>query len=493
MQPFTLPPARTLLKPLLVLVWLILCGLLIKRDILVPKIDTREALTLTQAKEEQYYGIWFQQKRIGSTVERYEPIDADRIQVRQEANLQVQFGAATEPIRMELNGELSTSMHLQSFVFRFTSAFYRMEASGRVQGAELHLTLNTGQNPTTKIIPLTAPPQLPLNRRAQLLHQLPNPGDKGTLTLFDPLSLTPRLSIVRYAGREKLELNRRIHNLFRFVETFDGTEVQYWLNDRGKTIKEISPGGFVLLAETASQAHQLTTPEDPLTSPVAIPATGRLPEAGAEQITYRLTLPANHALQLDGGRQQRTGDLLTIRRELPERAASNNQCHPNADLAPSRYLPADHVEITSQAGRIVGKETNPHKQARLLAEWVHRNIENRPVLGLADALTTLRTKRGDSNGHAALFAALARSLGIPATVAIGVALDQGTFSYRAWNEICLDHQWFSLDPSADQWPADLTHIRLLRGELIEQLQVALLLGKLNITVLDQSHGNPATH
>lgn len=149
---------------------------------------------------------------------------------------------------MELTGELSTAMHLQSFVLRFTSAFYRMEASGRVQDTTLHLTLNTGQNPTTKTIPLTEPPQLPLNRQTLLLQQLPNPGDKGSLTLFDPLSLSPRFSIVRYAGREKLEINHRIHNLFRFVETFDGTEVQYGLNDRGKTIKEISPGGFVLLA-----------------------------------------------------------------------------------------------------------------------------------------------------------------------------------------------------------------------------------------------------
>lgn len=83
------------------LVWLILCGLLVKRDILVPKIDTREALTLAQAKEEQYYGIWFQQKRIGYTVERYEPIGTDRIRVRQEANLQVQ--TAPPPSRFRWN------------------------------------------------------------------------------------------------------------------------------------------------------------------------------------------------------------------------------------------------------------------------------------------------------------------------------------------------------------------------------------------------------
>jgi len=487
LAPLTNP---TLAKTLVVVVWLVLCGLLVKRDILVPRIDSREALTLAQAKEEQHYGIWLQQKRIGITTERYEPLGNDRIRVRQTANLQMQIGAASEPIEMELTGELSSAMELRSFAFRFSSAFYRIEASGRVEDKTLHLSLNTGQAPTTRIIALTEPPQLPLNRRAQLLRQLPNPGDRGTITRFDPLTLTPKKAIVRYVGRDKLELNHHIHNLFRFVERSDSSEVQYWLNDRGKTIKEVSAGGFVLLAESEAQARQLVAPASPLTGRTAPPHQGPLPDGGAERISYRLDLPAGSGLQPDGGRQQLDGDRLTLRREQPGQQDAANRCGPGQYLAPSRNLPADHAEIKSLATEIVGSETDPRRQARLLAAWVHRNIERGPVLGLPDALTTLRNKRGDSNGHAALLAALARSRAIPAAVAIGVAFEQDRFTYQAWNEVCLEGQWFSLDASRDQWPTDLTHLRLLRGELVEQLKVALLLDTIQITVLDQSHDHP---
>jgi len=494
-----LPAALTnpfLAKTLVVMVWLVLCGLLVKRDILVPKIDNREALTLAQAKEEQYYGIWLQQKRIGTTIERYEPLENDRIRVRQTANFQVQIGGASEPIEMELTGELSAAMELQSFAFRFSSAFYRMEASGRVEEKTLHLTLNTGQVPTTRTIALTEPPQLPINRRAQLLRQLPNPGDRGTITRFDPLTLTPKKAIVRYAGRDKLEVNHRIHNLYRFVETSDSAEVQYWLNDRGKTIKEVSAGGFVLLAESEAQARQQAASAPSLTGQTAIPeipSQGLSPDGKSQWISYRLVLPANSGLQPDGGRQQLEGDRLTLRREQPGQGAGANRCGPDQFLAPSRFLPADHAEIRSLAATIVGNETNPRRQARLLATWVHGHIEPGPVLGIPDALTTLANRRGDSNGQAALLAALARSRAIPAAVAIGVAFEQNRFVYRAWNEVCLEGQWFSLDTIMDQWPADLTHLRLLRGELVEQLQVALLLDKIQLTVLDQSHDHPPAH
>lgn len=488
--PLTIP---FLAKTLVVVVWLVLCGLLIKRDLLVPRIDSREAQTLTQAKEEQYYGIWLQKKRIGTTIERYQPLDNGRIRVRQTANFQVQIGGASEPIEMELTGELTAAMELLSFAFRFSSAFYRMEASGRVEEKTLHLTLDSGQTPTTRTIALTEPPQLPLNRRAQLLRQLPNPDDRGTITRFDPLTLTPKKAIVRYAGRDKLEVNHRIHNLYRFVETSDSAEVQYWLNDRGKTIKEVSAGGFVLLAETEAQSRQLSAPSSPGTGQTAISSQGLLPDGRSQWISYRLVLPANSGLQADGGRQQLEGDRLTLRREQPGQGAGANRCGPDQYLAPSRSLPADHAEIRSLAATIVGNETDPRRQTRLLAAWVHRNIKHGPVLGIPNALTTLANRRGDSNGQAALLATLARSRAIPAAVAIGVAFEQDRFVYRAWNEVCLEGQWFSLDTVMDQWPADLTHLRLLRGELVEQLQVALLLDKIQITVLDQSHDHPPAH
>jgi transglutaminase-like putative cysteine protease len=131
--------------------------------------------------------------------------------------------------------------------------------------------------------------------------------------------------------------------------------------------------------------------------------------------------------------------------------------------------------------RIVGGETDPAVQVRLLAAWVYSSLEKRPVLGLPDALTTLHNKQGDCNEHASLFAALARSLAIPTSIATGVTLQNRAFYYHAWNEVCLDGRWYSLDTTTNQLPADIYHIRFGKGDLDQHLQIGALLGNLEIT------------
>ena len=104
-------------------------------------------------------------------------------------------------------------------------------------------------------------------------------------------------------------------------------------------------------------------------------------------------------------------------------------------------------------------------------------------MSIPDAVTTLHTRVGDCNEHAALFAALSRSVSIPARIAAGVTYHDGKFYYHAWNEICIDGKWISLDTTSNQFPADLTHIKFVEGETIEQVKIGALLGTLTIEIL----------
>ncbi len=221
-------------------------------------------------------------------------------------------------------------------------------------------------------------------------------------------------------------------------------------------------------------------------SAVAVPFTGDLPAPGAGDVTYRVTMPPDLDFELAGGRQTVEGDLLRVTLEqMPERTAlaGSGNCGPGRYLEPSRYVQADNGEIIAQAAAIVGPETDPAVRVRLLARWVHANLEKRPVIGLPDALTTLKSRKGDCSEHASLFAALARSLGIPTAIATGVTLQHDAFYYHAWNEVCLGGQWYSLDTTTDQLPADLYHIRFARGDIEQQLMIGGLLGNLEIEIV----------
>jgi hypothetical protein len=47
--------------------------------------------------------------------------------------------------------------------------------------------------------------------------------------------------------------------------------------------------------------------------------------------------------------------------------------------------------------------------------------------------------------------------------------------------------WITLDATLNQMPVDATHIKLLEGNLDRQVDVAGLIGKLKIRVLDYRH------
>ena len=118
---------------------------------------------------------------------------------------------------------------------------------------------------------------------------------------------------------------------------------------------------------------------------------------------------------------------------------------------------------------------------------MYNELEKRPVIGIPDALTTLKSRIGDCNEHASLYAALSRAAGIPTKIVAGVVFHKDAFYYHAWNEVCLSGQWISLDTTTGQLPADLSHIKFVEGELREQIQIGSLLGTLEIEPLSSSN------
>ncbi|RJX24231.1 MAG: transglutaminase domain-containing protein [Desulfobulbus sp.] len=474
-------------KIIVIATWLVLLGLLVTRDLFVPEIDSREVTLLQKSKEERFYGVWFEERRIGYVAETLRPQGEDFI-LDQEAHLLLNVLETTQPIDMQLQARLSSNLLLRDFTFRFTSPFSTMAAEGSAEGNLVTFRLDTGETVINDTITLPEPPLLSVNERAYLLTRLTQPGQKIKLPSFDPISLSGRESLITYHGQEKTLVRRRLQFLHHFTEHFAGMRTSFWLDESGRVVKEESPAGFQFIAEPEFRAKDITGSGSELLSAVAVPLRGPLPPENATMVTYRLTLPPDLDLDLPGGRQTLRGDLLTVTLDplpagIPEPAT--HDCTDTAHLSASRYIQANHPAIIELAREIVGDEPDQADRVRLLASWVFENLEKRPVIGLPDALTTLKSKMGDCNEHASLFAALARSLGIPTAIATGVTrLDEAMY-YHAWNEVCLGGRWYSLDTTTDQLPADLYHIRFGRGDLDQGLKIGGLLGKLRIEIIPQ--------
>jgi transglutaminase-like putative cysteine protease len=152
-------------------------------------------------------------------------------------------------------------------------------------------------------------------------------------------------------------------------------------------------------------------------------------------------------------------------------------------------LRATTPEIIAEARKAVAGVQGTRAQAERLTRHVNALLEKKPTVSLPSAREVLRTRVGDCNEHTALFVAMARALGIPARVAVGLAFVRGAFYYHAWPEVYLDGGpglalWLPVDPTFNEFPATATHVRFARGGLEKQASILPLIGRLQMSVLD---------
>ncbi|MGH8697703.1 MAG: transglutaminase domain-containing protein [Burkholderiales bacterium] len=155
-------------------------------------------------------------------------------------------------------------------------------------------------------------------------------------------------------------------------------------------------------------------------------------------------------------------------------------------LQPSLAVPSTDPRIGTLAASIVADKPTAREQAQAMLDWIGRNIRKEPA-DVFSALDVLTTGGAECQGHAYLFAALARASGIPTRVANGVvyAAELKGFVYHAWNESLIDGQWVAIDPMFGQLQADATHLKLLYGENLGDLApLAAWIGATRIEILE---------
>ncbi len=466
-----------------------LIGLLLKRDFFVETIDTREAMALERDQRVEYQSIYFKDQKIGYVEHHFIPQDDQTMLIRQHARMQLLISDTTHPIELDLEARLGSLNDLASFDFSFASPFYKMKAQGVVDNDTVTFELDTGDNIVRDSVVLNGPPRLSTSRRSYLLGQDISEGEKVKIPWFDPFSLTGKESIIEYRGREKILIQDRVYNLHRFTENFGGARLNSWLNDDGDVVKEESPAGFVFIKEPEFKAKSMPDPGEgqvDLLASVAVTVKGEMFDVSTMPAArYRLTLPEGVDFDLDSGRQQFKDRILTVTREdITTPPPEPGSCTADIEsLLASPYIQSSSPEIIEQSLAIIGDETDELKKAQALAEWVYNYLEKRPVIGIPDALTTLKAGIGDCNEHASLFAALSRAAGIPTKIAVGVVYHKEAFYYHAWNEVCTDGRWLSLDTTTNQFPADLSHLKFIEGEMQEQVKIGALLNNLEIEPL----------
>lgn len=113
--------------------------------------------------------------------------------------------------------------------------------------------------------------------------------------------------------------------------------------------------------------------------------------------------------------------------------------------------PWDEIDpdLAAEAKRIVGDETNPYRQARLVFDWVVENMTyDYPPIGNRGARQSFGRKGGDCGEFSRVFVAMMRSLGVPARL-VFACWPEG--SGHAWAEAFFPpYGWIPVDTSMAQ-------------------------------------------
>ena len=290
--------------------------------------------------------------------------------------------------------------------------------------------------------------------------------------------------------------------------TYSGITATSWITEVGDIVKEESTMGMVVMRESRERATALAMSSevkaDMIESAAIQPDSKRNIDDATSLQSLRLEfsgaeLPGNID-ELNGAGQTVTGQVVDI--------VDPNSLKPGpipADiktfLAPEAFIESDAPEIVAETAKAlerVGAGATARRKAEMLVRYVNATLEKKPTMSIPSAVEVLRTRVGDCNEHTALYVAMARAANIPSRVAIGLVSMRGAFYYHAWPEVFVGDAkstadgktgvWIPVDPTLNQFPADVSHVRLARGGFDRQTAILPLLGRAKIRIVQMVDG-----
>lgn len=394
-----------------------------------------------------------------------------------------------QDINMNTGGRLNLDYSLSSFDFEIRSGRFRFTVNGTVK--DDMLSVNTQSTDSSHHIDIRIKDKIYVT--SGIVHAIRydelEPGESFAFQIFDPLSMGQESIDVKVIGKEEILNMGTLKKAKKLAIAFKGTTQQVWIGEGNEILKEKGMLGISFERATREDVlfgSSIESSQD-LTKVASIPSHVEIKDV---RKLKRLELEINgihqKGIHLNGGRQIFKDNILVINKEtLTDLISSMDIESLNHSekkfLMPSLFVQSDHPKIINLVNKIIAYDDNPLERANKIVDWIHKNIEKRPVLSLPDAVSTLTHRVGDCNEHAVLLAALARAAGIPTKVEAGLVYLNGRFYYHAWNLLYLG-KWITVDSLFNQIPADVTHIRLISGASSQQADLINIIGKIKLRI-----------
>ena len=261
-------------------------------------------------------GVFYRGSKIGFIREKLTPLE-DGLLAEQKGQFTLNVMGKERNLEIEGSAKLTVGGVLNEFSYRLTTASgrspFETRVKGIVEGAELALTINSGDSERTQRRALDRPIVLPLNIYYSVAAQGLEAGNNYRLQLFDPMTLTEGEVEITVMEPEIVHWGGHEEQAYRLRSQFSGLTTTAWINEEGQILKEETPLGWTLLKEEpGSGLHARSASNVPeIVTASAIPAIGYL-EHPEELTRVRFEAPQipglqgrTHRRSTDSRKQQR--------------------------------------------------------------------------------------------------------------------------------------------------------------------------------------------
>jgi transglutaminase-like putative cysteine protease len=515
------PLPRSVTRPVMVLVvvaWVVTMAALVNREYLQASSATLATDLARYGPTAVWNGIYYRGEKIGFTVSQTTRTDQG-FELQEDGRLQMLLLGQASAATIRTRARVDPDFALRSFDFSLDPGTGAISVHGDVApppvpggSHRLDLSITSSGVTRTETRELPEAPVLSQNLSRLMAVGRLVPGSRHRWTILDPATLRSAPVILTVADRSMVRTGSTIVPAFRVEMDFQGLRTTSWVTDTGDVVREESPLGLMTIRETAERAQGLSVParlrNDLLAASAVVPQMRQRIDDPRDirRLSMRLSGVEIDRAEVHGEGQTLDGETIEIVDPRTLRAGPRER-DLERFLRPEPLIESDAPEIRAEAEKAiappagvanapanttasgVAAAASQRAHAERLTRYVNALLEKKPTVSLPSAVDVLRTKVGDCNEHTALYVAMARSIGIPSRIAVGLVYARGAFYYHAWPEVYLREGddrglWLPVDPTFNQFPADATHLRLARGGLDKQAAILPLLGRLEITVLE---------
>ena len=440
--------------------------------------------------ESSWMGIYLNGNKMGYVHSELEPISSGGYEIREYSRLSGSMMGASQAMLLRMTVLTDSALAMVSFEGSLNSDPYMTIFSGRVDKRVLSIKITAGGKTSERFIP--APEPLYLSQAIKPLLQAGRLGAGDSLKLagFDPISAEMQELVVIGAEEGKHRLWGQDVTARKLTTRMAGFESTLYVDADGNTLTEFGPMGMVIRREAMEQALDLGDErgQADFLSLYAIKPKGSI-EAPRRVKRVRLKLSGVDGLPYLLSDRQRlietSSDTCVVEITAePLRSKAYEQKGPDGYTRDAPFIESRDPQIIEAARLAVRGAVSRLDTLDRLNQWVFHAVKKQPSAGIPSALAVLRTREGDCNEHSVLFTALARSLGIPARIMLGVVYQAGSFYYHAWTAAWVDDCWFEFDPTFGQNRADAARVALAAGDMTNAIELVGIIGKLDIEIVE---------